>query len=77
MNRQYGCLLMFLVLAHLTACSTTSSRPPEDVALRLTPWRDFRPADATPANRLRRFASNLLPAPLKRLVHGLVRQLGR
>jgi len=38
MNRLSGCLLMLLVLAHLTACSTMSSRPPEDVALRLTPW---------------------------------------
>jgi lipopolysaccharide biosynthesis glycosyltransferase len=44
-------------------------------ALKLTPWRDFRPADATPANRLRRFASNLLPEPVKRLVHGLLRRL--
>jgi lipopolysaccharide biosynthesis glycosyltransferase len=36
--------------------------------LRLTPWRDFVPADRTPANRLRRFVSDLVPEALKRLL---------
>ncbi|CAN5683585.1 DUF3047 domain-containing protein [soil metagenome] len=38
MNRLFSWLLTLLVLAHLTACSTTSNQPREDVALRLTPW---------------------------------------
>lgn len=44
--------------------------------VQLTPWRDFRPADATLANRLRLFVSNLLPAPVKRLMHDLLGRLG-
>ncbi|HTW70516.1 MAG TPA: glycosyltransferase [Acetobacteraceae bacterium] len=33
--------------------------------LRMTDWRDFVPPDRTPLNRLRKFLSPLLPAPVK------------
>jgi lipopolysaccharide biosynthesis glycosyltransferase len=38
--------------------------------LRLTAWRDFRPADRTPLNRLRRLAGMLLPDIVKRRLKG-------
>lgn len=36
--------------------------------LRLTPWRDFTPADRTPLNRIRRVVSMLMPGWLRRLL---------
>jgi lipopolysaccharide biosynthesis glycosyltransferase len=38
--------------------------------LRLTAWRDFRPPDRTPLNRLRRLAGMLLPDIVKRRLKG-------
>jgi lipopolysaccharide biosynthesis glycosyltransferase len=40
--------------------------------LRLTDWRDFRPVDYTPANVVRKAASRVIPAPVKRVLKSLV-----
>jgi lipopolysaccharide biosynthesis glycosyltransferase len=40
--------------------------------LRLTDWRDFRPADHTPVNVVRKAASRVIPAPVKRVLKSLV-----
>jgi lipopolysaccharide biosynthesis glycosyltransferase len=40
--------------------------------LRMTDWRDFRPADYTPANVVRKAASRVIPGPVKRALKSLV-----
>jgi lipopolysaccharide biosynthesis glycosyltransferase len=40
--------------------------------LRMTDWRDFRPADYTPVNVVRKAASRVIPAPVKRALKSLV-----
>jgi lipopolysaccharide biosynthesis glycosyltransferase len=40
--------------------------------LRMTDWRDFRPADYTPANVVRKAASRVIPAPVKRVLKSIL-----